>query len=200
MPEQTKDLRVQRTTRNLKRALQQLLWHQRLEEVKVQDICARAMVHRATFYAHYQDKYHLFQEILDDIAAEIEGNSRPSGPGVLPRQLYLQTAARAIDYVSRHREHLRDTLRSNKDSMAYFMIYNAAQDFITNLLKQYQQVNDYLLPVEVISRFTTAGLTGLVFYWVESDAPYTKQEMRRMLQTIITHNHYIDRKKSRKRL
>ncbi|MFW5801876.1 MAG: TetR/AcrR family transcriptional regulator [Spirochaeta sp.] len=197
MASETQDMRVQRTKHHLKRALQELLWNNRLEDVHVQEICTHAMVHRATFYAHYQDKYHLFHDILTDIAAEIDGDNPVPTEGVPPRQLYLEAAERAVDYVSRHRAHLRDTLRSNRDSMAYFMIYNAVQDYITNLLKLYQRVNTYLLPLDVISRFTTAGLTGLVFYWVESDAPYTKKEMRRMLQTIITRNQYVDRKRKR---
>lgn len=190
------DLRVERSRKYLKRALQELLWNQRLEDVRVQDICARAMVHRTTFYTHYQDKYHLFHDILQDIRREINGNDHFPDEAIPSRTLYLTAADRAIAYVTRHRQHLRDTLRSNKDSMAYFMIYNAVQDYITDLLKLYQRVNTYVLPLDVISRFTTAGLTGLVFYWVESDAPYTKQEMGRMLQTIITRNQYVSRRKS----
>ncbi|GAB6089907.1 TetR/AcrR family transcriptional regulator [Spirochaeta dissipatitropha] len=196
MDKKNQDIRILRSRMYLKRALQELLWNQRLEDVRVQDICSRAMVHRTTFYTHYQDKYHLFHDILKDISDEINGNDLVPGEGLPSRTLYLSAAERAIAYVSRHRQHLRDTLRSNKDSMAYFMIYNAVQDYITNLLKMYQRVNTYLLPLDVISRFTTAGLTGLVFYWVESDAPYTKEEMGRMLQTIITRNQYVARRKT----
>lgn len=199
MAEKSRDMRIERTTHHLKRALQVMLWNRSLEEVRVQDICAHAMVHRATFYTHYQDKYHLFQEILSDVAAEIDGGQPAPPEQSAPRQLYMAAAERAIDYVTRHRRHLRDTLRSNKDSMAYFMIYHAVQDYITALLERYQKTSAYLLPLEVISRFTTAGLTALVFYWVESDARYSKDEMMAMIETIISRNQYVDVEKSKQK-
>ncbi len=185
------DLRVRRTLYLLKKALQQLLTEKQLEEISVKEICVSAMVHRATFYKHFQDKYHLFSEILADIRRHISGNREAVLEKKAPAQLYEEFAERALQYVVDHRTMLQKTLNHNKDSMAYLMIYHAVQDYITDLLHHNRTAVEYILPIEVISRFTTAGLTALVFFWIETEAEYSQEEMLEMINTIIHQNLYF---------
>lgn len=55
------DLRVKRTKKLLRDSVYQLAFIEklRLQDITVQDICDLAMVHRATFYKYYTDKYDL---------------------------------------------------------------------------------------------------------------------------------------------
>ena len=54
------DMRVVRTRTLLKNALLELLAENSLEKITVMDICEKSMIHRATFYKHFEDKYQLF--------------------------------------------------------------------------------------------------------------------------------------------
>ena len=65
------DLRVKRTYILLKNALFELLAHQSFEEIKVNDICNLAMVHRTTFYSHFSDKYELLEYCIKDVEDEL---------------------------------------------------------------------------------------------------------------------------------
>jgi len=56
------DLRVRRTHKFLWEALMAELSERAFEEITVKDICERAMVHRTTFYKHYEDKYALLEQ------------------------------------------------------------------------------------------------------------------------------------------
>src|SRR2546426_11063332 len=56
------DLRVRRTHKLLWDALMVELSERAFEEITVKDICERAMVHRTTFYKHYEDKYALLEQ------------------------------------------------------------------------------------------------------------------------------------------
>src|SRR5947208_16940538 len=56
------DLRVRRTHKLLWEALMAELSERAFEEITVKDICERAMVHRTTFYKHYEDKYALLEQ------------------------------------------------------------------------------------------------------------------------------------------
>ena len=56
------DLRVRRTHKLLWEALMAELSERAFEEITVTDICERAMVHRTTFYKHYEDKYALLEQ------------------------------------------------------------------------------------------------------------------------------------------
>ena len=57
------DPRVTRTRKLLLDAFMGLLAEKNLEDITVQDITARATVNRATFYAHFVDKYAMVDEL-----------------------------------------------------------------------------------------------------------------------------------------
>ena len=64
MKEKT-DLRVVKTKNVLYNSLIELMKEKEFEEIKVSDICTKALINRSTFYAHYQDKYELLQDFLN---------------------------------------------------------------------------------------------------------------------------------------
>ena len=56
------DPRVRRTRQLLHEALRKLLDQKRFDDITVQDITEAATLNRATFYAHYPDKFALLGE------------------------------------------------------------------------------------------------------------------------------------------
>jgi AcrR family transcriptional regulator len=66
------DPRVTRTRKLIRDALTSLLAEKRFETVTVHDIAARATINRATFYAHYDDKFALLDTLVrEDVAARL---------------------------------------------------------------------------------------------------------------------------------
>ncbi|HEY4816018.1 MAG TPA: TetR/AcrR family transcriptional regulator [Candidatus Acidoferrum sp.] len=58
------DPRVRRTRHLLQDALRKLLNQKRFDDISVQDITETATLNRATFYAHYPDKFALLGELI----------------------------------------------------------------------------------------------------------------------------------------
>ena len=58
------DPRVRRTRHLLQDALRKLLNQKRFDDISVQDITEAATLNRATFYAHYPDKFALLGELI----------------------------------------------------------------------------------------------------------------------------------------
>jgi AcrR family transcriptional regulator len=58
------DPRVKRTRKLLLQALAELMSERSFLAISVQDIAARATVNRATFYAHFEDKYAMFESLI----------------------------------------------------------------------------------------------------------------------------------------
>lgn len=58
------DPRVRRTRHLLQDALRKLLEQKRFDDISVQDITEAATLNRATFYAHYPDKFALLGELI----------------------------------------------------------------------------------------------------------------------------------------
>jgi len=79
---QVMDPRIRRTRELLQQALAKLLENKEFEKISVHDIAAAATVNRATFYAHYPDKFALlecmvgarFQALLDARGVVFDGS------------------------------------------------------------------------------------------------------------------------------
>lgn len=75
-----RDPRVKRTRLLIQNALVSLLGETEFESITVQEIAERATVNRATFYAHYEDKYDLVYSVVRGqfhlrLAAEVPDTS-----------------------------------------------------------------------------------------------------------------------------
>src|ERR1700738_4216470 len=58
------DPRLRRTRQLLQDALRNLLKQKEFDKISVQDITEAATVNRATFYAHFEDKFALLGELI----------------------------------------------------------------------------------------------------------------------------------------
>ncbi len=98
------DPRVRRTRKMLMDAFTSLLGEKRFSDISVQDIAERATVNRATFYAHFVDKYALLDEAFSEMFGEVVTNRLPpSAPFTLERLRALilaliQSQARFYDH------------------------------------------------------------------------------------------------------
>jgi AcrR family transcriptional regulator len=58
------DPRVKRTRKLLQQTLNDLMHEKSFAAITVQDIAERSTLNRATFYAHFEDKYDLLDSII----------------------------------------------------------------------------------------------------------------------------------------
>src|ERR1700738_4188050 len=58
------DPRIRRTRQLLQDALRRLLEQKEFDKITIQDITEAATLNRATFYAHYPDKFKLLEELI----------------------------------------------------------------------------------------------------------------------------------------
>ena len=61
------DLRISKTKKSLCAATSTLLKRQNFRKITVRDVCGEALTSRATFYAHYTDKYSLLKYWLEEL-------------------------------------------------------------------------------------------------------------------------------------
>lgn len=87
MDRKTSDLRVKRTRSLLSLALLNLMQTRSFDKISVMNICERAMVHRATFYLHFTDKYDLLRFIMDTHAEQL------TDPSITDAAEYIKNAA-----------------------------------------------------------------------------------------------------------
>ena len=65
--EEKLDPRVKRTRRLIVHAFEDLLTEKNFESISVQDVTEKAQINRATFYAHFSDKYALLDHSISEM-------------------------------------------------------------------------------------------------------------------------------------
>lgn len=61
----------ERTETEIVRAMMTLLQTKRTEEIKVDDICQMALIHRSTFYRYFRDKYEVVELIMNQLTVNL---------------------------------------------------------------------------------------------------------------------------------
>lgn len=72
------DPRVKRTRKLLQQAFMELIGERGFRDITVQDIADRATVNRATFYAHFEDKYALLDSCIREQFREVLAAKLPA--------------------------------------------------------------------------------------------------------------------------
>ena len=129
------DLRQKKTRALLVSALAQLLEERPFQELSVVDICRRAMVHRTTFYAHFNDKQELLRYLLEGMERECAALCLPEDPDSSPRAYLLAAAQRFFSFFQERRALYRACLNSGADSDAHVLEDCAARK-LEELLSQ----------------------------------------------------------------
>jgi AcrR family transcriptional regulator len=97
------DPRVMRTQKLIRDALKSLLAAKSFEAISVQDIAERATVNRATFYAHFTDKFALLDAIIREKVAALLAEGDPLS-ATDTRALLRGVANNVFAFVGSHRD------------------------------------------------------------------------------------------------
>ena len=115
------DLRVIKTKNALFETLTNLMKEKTFEEIKVSDICNKALINRSTFYAHYSDKYELLadaiQNLKNSLISELKANNNISNT----KEYYLNLISIFLNHIENKKDikALREAKRIIKEINSY---------------------------------------------------------------------------------
>lgn len=111
------DLRVLKTKKNKYSALVELMKEKSFEEIKVSDICTKALINRSTFYSHYKDKYELLaswiNDLKDNLQNELALNNRISSK----KEYYIGMISIFLNYIDIKKEAYLSIMINNINSI-----------------------------------------------------------------------------------
>ncbi len=177
------DLRVRRTHKLLWEALMSLLAERDFESITVTAICERAMVHRTTFYKHYEDKYALLSdgihkelnalfEVLDralDQALEMDQEPDP-----------LARFITVFEHILEYERFYRLMLTGDGFSKFSTLLKKSLADRIERRIRGGEKRSS--MPLSLHAQLHAAAIITMVAWWLENDRPYTPVEMTQLLQ------------------
>lgn len=109
------DPRVKRTRQLLVQAFEALLQEKGFEGMTVQDIADRATVNRATFYAHFEDKYALLDYVASESFRQALSSKLSPRAELNPRNMQLLIEI-VCEYLEWHSLHCKPSMRSQFDA------------------------------------------------------------------------------------
>lgn len=170
------DRRAAYTRRAIHSAFYELLEATPFAKISVADICRCADVNRATFYRHYEDKYQLVDELIDEALACVVCDEEQRGLDVcqqLPTNHYhlllyrdLEIGARMIAriverYGGERVEAIQKRTNLDADAARLLQIYTAYGNFAVNRLLKWERGDAWRDAQRVIKRFVDAGYVAL---------------------------------------
>ena len=114
--EKKNDLRVQKTYRALMAAFEALMAEETFDDITVNELCARALIRRPTFYSHFEDKYDFLRFYLNEIQWQIESEADAATDS--PVEHFQRSWRALIAFIDERPALIRMGLRSEEHTSA----------------------------------------------------------------------------------
>ena len=183
------DLRIRRTYKLLKDALFELLSKKSFDEIKVNDICNVAMVHRTTFYSHFSDKYELLDFCIKDVETELTCKMKQNSY-TNAKEFYTNLIMCLLNYIAENKNFFKSILKRNSNNAITNIFLNACISYIESMLmKEEENGFKHEIPKEIISRFYSGAVISTIIWWLKSNSELTEKDLCNYIMDLITiHN------------
>ncbi|HEV7127987.1 MAG TPA: TetR/AcrR family transcriptional regulator [Ktedonobacterales bacterium] len=177
MTQPVNDLRLRRTRKLLREALIELIEERGFDALTVGEITARALVSRAAFYRHYQDKYSLVEQIFDDAMSALLNAVGTIGPEH-PPEVWVTFFEHIAQY-----ERLYRALLGRKGSPWFVMKMRAS---LASLVKERGRLPHgpdasarpaHAFADEFVPDLVSTLFVEAITWWLEQGRPYTPREI-----------------------
>jgi len=171
------DLRVRRTHKLLWEALMAELSERAFEEITVKDICERAMVHRTTFYKHYEDKYALLEQgmrqMYDTLQAEVK---------MLPGAFSVDDPPPSVIHLFVHVAQYQHFYKLMLCGEGIGRFQKVLKEYIVEhteiKMSALPPVNPSLaVPPAMYAQFAVGAFISVLAWWLENDIPLSPHQM-----------------------
>ncbi|GAA3406151.1 TetR/AcrR family transcriptional regulator [Paenibacillus hodogayensis] len=171
------DLRVRRTRKLLWNALKTLLETRSFDSLSVQEICDEAMVHRTTFYKHFQDKHALLSFGIEEVKELFNGRSYEDR---------IRQAMRLIEETKQVGNlHMLLNTEQGNSSLNCILQQHASDSLRQQLIEAEQNGVRFPVPIDIMAAFISGAICSLGAWWVNQDNPFTAQDMDAYLSQLI---------------
>lgn len=180
------DLRVVKTKNNLYKALVLLMRDIPFEEIRVSDICEKALVNRSTFYSHFSDKYELLSSYIDTLKVALDSELDKNKSILNTKEYYLEMISLFLNHIEEKKDIYVAIGKTNKNSIMMDMIYDTFKKKMINDFND-RDMND-TIPGEVVATFYLGAVFSLGTEWISSNFKYDKKEIINYLDKLIPDN------------
>ncbi len=185
--EYKEDIRIQKTRRDLRLAILNLIMEKPIEKISVIEICNKAMINRMTFYKYYEDKFTLLDDTINEIIDELKNKTLKCNNEIKTLEeasnLLASIIKNVIDYIEKNRE-LIIAVQKNGDYKLFDMIAYISEASITELLNQINKIRELKYSIPVTSSFIYGGFVSTITYWINHPDSIMKEQLLELIDNI----------------
>lgn len=184
MMKEKKDLRIQKTYKLLAEALIKLLQEKPFAEIRLNEICEGALVHKTTFYHHFTDKYDLLKYTITLIQKEIMTKLDTSSDTNL-LDYYCNLAKIYMSNIKKNQQFYRSILSSEGNTICTDLLYDM---FVEDVEKRLGQVE---IPIFFVSSYYVSGVFAVINEWFRRGMKEEEDVVIEYLKKMITNHNFI---------
>ncbi len=182
MTQNSDDLRVRRTRKLLQKALLETAAEKGFAHVTVRDISERAMVNRATFYHHYEDKYDLLAQYMEELSGfmdSAEGETSPSDGAAQAPDRPPVGLVKLLRHMQANADFYRVMLSKQGDPAFCAQSFRGyiEQGFRHMLSGQVSQADPSRPPIDLTVSYILQAGVGAIVWWLENNQPCSPEQM-----------------------
>ena len=178
------DLRIIKTKKVLFASLLSLMKQKDFDKIKVSDICEEALINRSTFYAHYEDKYDLLIDLVEDLKNSILKELKVNPHDNISKEYFMNLLSILINHIDENRDIYSAIIIHNKNSFLIDFLSDVINRDISQRLENNYHV-DSNIPISTIVKFYLGGIVNIGVDWIINPNKYTKDEILSYLNKLI---------------
>ncbi|GCF94160.1 TetR family transcriptional regulator [Enterococcus florum] len=174
------DRRKLKTQKAIHQAFIELLKEKPLNKITVAELSERADLGRGTFYLHYKDTYDLYEQLEEELYAELVELFEQYTPYVTAENLRSLMEAVAT-YIEGKKELFLLLMQSNANGN---VLYKIKEIFKEKVLQDecYQQVSTY---DQIEALFIVSGMIGVLEEWLTSELELSLKQVFELLHRLL---------------
>ncbi len=172
------DARIKKTKARLLSTFKAMLSEKRFEDIKINEICERANVRRATFYKHYTDKYDflkfLVSSLRDDFDRKLNRKKYPDATSMY----YVEYLHALVNFLVENELIVKNALNSAVlPSLVEVIKEQNYEDTCARLRESVKDGMQLYASVEITASMLTGGIANTVLYWLNSEERMSVDEL-----------------------
>lgn len=180
------DMRIRRTYRALTDALLEMMEKMPFEDIRVKDLCERAMLRKSTFYKHFADKYELLSFVIRQTMEQYDAQLAVVRPEETPTEYYARWLDGVFAFLGSNEKLVYSALKSEN----VMLIVSILAEQVTPRLKQKleeDEKNGHRLPAspQVTASFFAGAVAENLKIWLAQKKRMPEETLKEQLCGII---------------
>lgn len=181
--EEKLDLRIQKTYMAVTKALIEMMDEMPFEDIKVKELCDRAMIRKSTFYKHFADKYELLAFIVKEVINDYNERIRQDSPADDPVAFYNKMLDYVFEFAKANQKLIRSAIRSDSLMLLLNIMSQQMTPDICQKLKQ-DQARGRRMPAspEVMATSFAGSISEGLRSWFTGGKKCSEEDIKKTAQ------------------